>query len=353
MSTASVELADFGWREFFATQLDSNDVATCLPVRVMAVHRSRIQVASPAIDMLIASFTKDPGDEETAATVGDWLLLDRETSRPQRVLSRENVFKRRAAGTGRRVQLIAANVDTLFVVTSCNQEFKAARLERYIALADTAKVTPIVVLTKSDLADNIDQFVRAALVLRPHLQVLALDARNSDNAESLVPWCGRGQTVAVVGSSGVGKSTLINTLTGNSRIATQQVREDDDEGRHTTSARSLHRMNAGGLLLDTPGMRELQLTDLKSGLDNLFADVVALAETCRFKDCEHNSEPGCAVRAAVESGSLSAERIKHWQKLTAEDAYNTRSLCERRAHGRAFGKLARRAMKDKRARRGE
>jgi len=264
-----------------------------------------------------------------------------------------NLFKRRAAGTGRRLQLIAANVDTLFIVSSCNQEFNLARLERYLALAGEAKVTPIVVLTKSDLVINAEELASAAAKLRPHLLVETLDARNPVGVKNLLPWCDRGQTVALVGSSGVGKSTLINTLIGHDRITTQEIREDDDEGRHTTTGRALYRMNAGGLLLDTPGMRELQLTDVESGLADLFSDIVTLAETCRFKDCRHKSEPGCAVLAAVESGALSSERVKRWRKLDAEEAYNTRSLSERRALDRSFGKLVRRATKDKKSRHGE
>jgi ribosome biogenesis GTPase len=353
MTTRILELTDFGWNAFFAAQLDSNELAALVPVRVMAVHRGRIDVAGPAVETQISTFVGGRGDEETAATVGDWLLLDRNALRPRRLLTRVNVFKRRAAGTGRRIQLIAANVDTLFIVSSCNHEFNLARLERYLALADNAKVTPIAVLTKSDLTTNAEEFASSAGTVRPHLLVKTLDARNPASVASLLPWCGRGQTVAMVGSSGVGKSTLINTLIGHDRIATQVIREDDDEGRHTTTGRALHRMRTGGLLLDTPGMRELQLTDVESGLANLFADIVALAETCRFNDCRHKSEPGCAVLAAVESGTLSAERVKRWRKLNAEEAYNTRSLSERRARDRSFGKLVRRATKDKRSRHGE
>jgi ribosome biogenesis GTPase len=350
MTTRAHELTDFGWNAFLSAQLEPRELASLLPVRVMAVHRSRIHVAGLTVDTQIAPFMGTTSDEETAATVGDWLLLDRETLRPQRRLNRVNLFKRRAAGTGRRLQLIAANIDTLFIVSSCNQEFNLARLERYLALAGDAQVTPIVVLTKSDLANDTEEFARAASKLRPGLRVESLDARNPVAVANLLPWCGRGQTVALAGSSGVGKSTLINTLIGHDRIATQEIRKDDDEGRHTTTGRALHRMHAGGLLLDTPGMRELQLTDVKSGLANLFGDIVTLAETCRFNDCRHKSEPGCAVRAAVEAGALSAERVKRWRKLDAEEAYNTSSLSERRARDRSFGKLVRRATKDKKSR---
>jgi ribosome biogenesis GTPase / thiamine phosphate phosphatase len=157
----------------------------------------------------------------------------------------------------------------------------------------------------------------------------------------------------VVGSSGVGKSTLVNTLTGDGHIATQGIREDDDKGRHTTTGRAMHRLPAGGWLVDTPGMRELQLTDVKSGLDEVFADVVAVAQGCRFSDCQHQAEPGCAIQAAIAAGELEVDRVKRWRKLAAEEAYNSESLAERRARSRAFSKMARKAMNDKRARRGE
>ncbi|TWT10931.1 ribosome small subunit-dependent GTPase A [Reyranella sp. CPCC 100927] len=348
MTFSALDLADFGWTDFFASQCASNDDA--VPVRVLAVHRGAVRIAGPGLDTTIPPFVGEADDEEAVATVGDWLLLDPRTGRPRRLLRRRSVFKRRAAGTGRSLQLIAANVDTLFIVSSCNQDFNVARLERYLALAREADVTPLVVLTKSDLAESPASFVDAAVGLLPDLVVRVLDARMPDDVAALAPWCTRGRTIALIGSSGVGKSTLINTLTGSGAIATQGIRAGDDKGQHTTTGRTLHRLPMGGWLMDTPGMRELQLSDVRAGLDDVYSDIVALAGACRFGDCRHDSEPGCAVRAAIDAGTLDDDRLRRWRKLIAEEAHNTESLAQRRARSRAFGKMARRVMKDKRTR---
>jgi ribosome biogenesis GTPase / thiamine phosphate phosphatase len=351
MKIQNPNLAELGWNTFFASQIQPDDPFASTPVRVMAVHRSGLRVAGSDVDRLISPFNATPGDDEAIATVGDWLLLDPATDRATRLLQRKSLFKRRAAGTSRKLQLIAANVDTLFIVTSCNQDFNVARLERYLALARDADVTPLVVLTKADLTDDPASYVRAAAKLAPGLMVEVMDARQRDAVACLSAWCGCGQTVAFVGSSGVGKSTLVNTLCGDEQIATQGIREDDGKGRHTTTARALHRLPAGGWLLDTPGMRELQLTDVGAGISEVFDDIVAIAQACRFDDCCHESEPGCAVLAAIKQGTLDDNRLKRWRKLVAEDAVNSQSLAERRARDRAFGKMIKRTMQDKRRRR--
>jgi len=215
--------------------------------------------------------------------------------------------------------MIAANVDTLFIVASCNQDFSVARLERYLVLAREVGVDPVIVLTKTDLTDDPEIFSAAARAIEPGLRVETVNGRDPASVARLAAWCGKGETVALLGSSGVGKSTLVNTLRGSDSIATQAIRASDDTGRHTTTVREMHRLDRGGWLLDTPGMRELQLSDAAAGISEVFDDFILMAEQCRFSNCAHGAKPGCAVQAAIADGTLTTERFDRWRKLAAEE----------------------------------
>lgn len=344
MSSPTFTLRELGWGAQFQCQLDLDEIAATVPLRVAAIHR-----AGP--DLIGAAGPRRVAADPTGLAVGDWLLADPATGALVRVLERKTLLQRRAAGTGRAAQLIAANVDTLFVVSSCNADFNPARIERYLALARQAGIVPVLVLTKADTCDDPAAYVAASGGIDPMLVVEAVNARDPVDVARLAPWCGVGETVALAGSSGVGKSTLINALAGTA-VATQGIREDDAKGRHTTTARALHRLPAGGWLIDTPGMRELRLHDVAEGIDAVFDDVAALAGTCRFTDCAHEREPGCAVQAAIAAGDLDPDRLARWRKLRREDARNTASLAEQRRADREFGKHVRSIQARRRLERG-
>lgn len=335
METSDTALAQLGWKRFFSAQVSAAEHEDCQPVRVMSVHRGRVTVSGEGFEGSISSALPVQGGAEDRPTVGDWLLIDRASQDIVRILDRSSLFKRPAPGHGHRTQLLAANVDTLFVVTSCNQDFNVARLERYLVLAGEVGVRPVVVLTKSDLAETPERFVEAARALQSGLQVECLDGRDATNAARLAGYCGLGETVALVGSSGVGKSTLVNTLTGSDSAATQAVREDDGKGRHTTTVREMHRLaggaGGGGWLIDTPGMRELQMSEVAAGVTEVFDDVTAVALECRFANCAHADEPGCAIQAAMANGDLDPARVDRWRKLAREDAVNSSVTASRRA----------------------
>ncbi len=328
-----------GWTTFFTQQVSVDELVATPPVRVTSVERSGLGVEGDGVRT-----TLPPRDD---ATVGDWLLHNATRPGASRLLQRKSLFRRRAAGTGRELQLIAANVDTVFVVTSCNRDFNVARLERYVALAFEAGVEPVIVATKADLTDDPDGFAVAASEVSASVPVVVLDALGAEPKEKLAPWCKAGRTVAFLGSSGVGKSTLVNALSGRVTAATGGIREDDDRGRHTTTGRHLYVLPEGYAVLDTPGMRELQLADAAEGISEVFADLADLAARCRFSDCRHEDEPGCAVQAAIAAGEVDAARLKRWQKLQREEAFNSASLAERRERERSFGRMVRSIIKDK------
>jgi ribosome biogenesis GTPase len=332
MKSTEEALKELGWSAFFSEQVSVEEALQCHPVRVMAVHRGKIDVTGAGSQYSIAPYIPDARPSDDHPTVGDWLLIDGVTLQPIRVLRRLNLFKRRAPANARKEQMIAANVDTLFIVASCNQDFSVARLERYLVLAREVGVNPVVVLTKTDLTDTPDVFAAAARAIEPGLRVETVNSRDSASVSCLAAWCGKGKTVALLGSSGVGKSTLVNTLRGSDGIATQAIRAADGTGRHTTTVREMHRLDKGGWLLDTPGMRELQLPDAATGISEVFDDILLVAEGCRFSDCAHGGEPGCAVRAAISGGTLTSERVSRWRQLAAEDGVDATYLTKRRRY---------------------
>lgn len=341
----SFSLAQLGWQTFFQQQLTLQEAEFACPARVIEIHRSHVDLLSEQGQHRLLPVGRLP-----PLAVGDWLLLD-EQQFPIRLLDRYSCLRRQASGSRTEEQLIAANATVAFVVSSLNQDFSVSRLERYLVLIQDAGIDAVVVLSKADLCEDVAPYIKQVERLGRSLCVEALDLRDPQSVSGLSSWCSEGNTLVVLGSSGVGKSTLINALLGSQQQATGGIREADGKGRHTTTRRSLFRLPSGGWAIDTPGMRELQLPDAEQGLSLAFADIESLAQQCRFSDCSHVSEPGCAVQLAIQNGELSERRLLNFQKLCREQAKLQATVAERRANDRELGKLYKRIQGEKRSRR--
>ena len=343
MPDASISMQQLGWNNFFQQQLTLEELELTVPVRVFSLNRHLFEgMGKDGHRQFSLPHIWIRREVEDLPTVGDWLLIDR-ANLPVRLLERTSLFKRMASGREARVQLLAANVDTLFIVTSCNLDFNLSRLERYLAMALEAGVKPVLILTKADLAGDVNDFYEQARTLRPGLEVETVNSRDPKVIDILRPWCTTGQTVALVGSSGVGKSTLVNTLTASSVQDTGAIREDDSKGRHTTIGRSLHLLPGGGLLLDSPGLRELQLSECEDGVATLFQEVEAFADSCRYSNCQHQGEADCGVAEAIKRKELDPRRLANYFRLRAEQERTAEAIEEKQRRERRLGTEKKRA----------
>jgi ribosome biogenesis GTPase len=354
-----IDLADLGWNERLADAFAAHKAGGLLPGRVSLEHTHIYTVMLADGEKLARVAGRLRHQAATRAdfpAVGDWVAIDPSAqdgdARIRAVLPRVSRFSRRAAGDPTEEQVVAANIDTVFLVTGLDRDFNLRRLERYLLVARDSGATPVIVLNKTDLVDDPSRFVEEVRALAPAVAIHPMSSREPESADVLRQHLGVGRTGALLGSSGVGKSTIINTLIGHERLRTREVREDDSRGRHTTTARELVVLPGTGVLIDTPGMRELQLWET-GAFAGSFADIEALAEGCRFRDCRHREEPGCAVRTAAADGVLEAGRLESFQKLQAEQAHQVtmqdqRAQIEEKRKWKVLTKAANKRIREKR-----
>ena len=322
-----MNLEAFGWNEFFAENFEPFARAGYRTGRIFLQHNKIYMLHTEEGELPAEASGRlrylATGSADLPA-VGDWVVIRvREAERKatiHEILPRKSKFSRKMVGSRDEEQIVAANIDTLFVVVGLDNDFNPRRIERYLIMARESGAHPVVILNKADVTDDVEEKRLEVERVALEVPVLVLSAKQGRGIEELSPYTGAGQTVSLVGSSGVGKSTIINRLLGVEKQKTQDVRTGDERGKHTTTHRELLQLPTGGLIIDTPGMRELQLLVRDQGLRDTFDDIEALAARCYFGDCGHESEPGCAVRDALEQGGLAAERFGNYRKMQEEMA---------------------------------
>jgi ribosome biogenesis GTPase len=353
-------LEDLGWTPRFAEAFAPHAADGLEPGRVSLEHTHIYRVLTPAGERLArvsGRLRHGAAGRADFPAVGDWVALEPAPAghdmRIRAVLPRATHFSRRAAGNPTEEQVVAANIDVVFLVSGLDNDFNPRRIERYLVTAWDSGASPVIVLNKADLVDDAAGYVREVQAIAADVPVLAVSAKDPATLTAIRERLAPGRTAALLGSSGVGKSSIVNALVGEDVLRTREVREWDSRGRHTTTGRQLILLPGGGILLDTPGMRELQLWDARESIPGAFSDIEGLAEGCRFRDCRHASEPGCAVTAAAAAGTLPSARLESFRKLQAEQAHlaaqqDERARIEAKRQGRIGAKALRKHLKDKR-----
>ena len=353
-------LKKLGFSNWFQDHVDPDDFNRFDIARVTAVHKERYTINSGEEDVLaelVGKMVYSASSPVDFPATGDWVAVTFHDEGVfaiiYQVLPRKSLLKRKTPGKKIEFQLIAANIDVAFIVQSLDVNFNLRRLERYVVMAKESRIEPVVLLSKTDLMDGDEIAKRVAEIhsIMPFLHVQPFSNKTESGLKEVQALLVPQQTYCLLGSSGVGKTTLLNNLMGATRFATKTVREKDRKGRHATTSRQLIRLDCGALLIDTPGMRELGNFSVETGIEETFSEIIGLAEQCRFNDCTHVNEKGCAVLRAVADGQLPEKRYENYLKMTRESNHYEMSYLEKKQKDKAFGKMVKTVMKQKKNRR--
>jgi len=357
MRKISKHIEKLGFDKWFQERLDPERLEGLEIARVVEVHKNSYKINRGEQDIIadllgkLAYGAMSPMDYPA---VGDWVLVnlydDDSFSIIHTILPRKSLLKRKTSGKKIDFQVIAANIDVAFIIQSLDANFNINRLERYLVMVNESNIRPVVLFSKRDLLASEDIAARTNRIkeIMPHLPVHSFSNENENGLKNVKDMLESGLTYCLLGSSGVGKTTLLNNLMGESLFKTETVRQKDSKGRHATTYRQLTKLACGAMVIDTPGMRELGNISVETGLEETFAEIIALSEACRFNDCTHINEKGCAVLKAVEDGRLSEKRYQNYLKMNKESMYNEMSYLQKRQKEKQFGKLCKSVMKDKR-----
>lgn len=350
------KLKNIGFSHWFQSQLDDDKLAVHEVARVISVHKDRYIITNSEKEVfaeLSGNILYAANSATDLPTVGDWVyanFYDDETHAIiHGVIPRKTILKRKSAGKLVDFQLIAANIDVAFIIQSANDNFNLRRLERYLVMVNESGITPVILLSKCDLItqNEIDELKKSISTIAPEVTVLAFSNVNGENVDILKDSLLHGYTYCLLGSSGVGKTTLLNSILSREEFKTQSVSKKQSKGRHTTTSRELIRLDNGAMLIDTPGMRELGNISVDTGIDETFSEISELIHGCKFGNCSHTNEKGCAILSAIEKGELSEQRYKSYLKMKKESAFNELTYSEKRKKDKDFGKMIKSTLKNK------
>jgi ribosome biogenesis GTPase len=350
------KLEDIGYSDWFKNRADEEKLSSHGVARITSVHKDSYTASKGDGDVFAELSGNLLYSTESALdlpTTGDWVYADFYDDDSHAIiyglLPRKTLLKRKTSGKQVAHQLVAANIDTAFIIQSLNENFNISRLERYLVMVNEAGIEPIILLSKCDLAnkEKVEEAKQKVLKTSPQATTLAFSNLNGENINSIISLLKSGSTYCLLGSSGVGKTTLLNSILGSNQFETQDVSRIESKGRHTTTTRQLVQLQNGAMIIDTPGMRELGGISIDDGLDETFSEIVELSRKCKFNDCSHTNEKGCAILSAIEKGALSEKRYQNYLKMKRESEFNQMSYLEKRKKDRSFGKMVKTVMKDK------